>query len=70
MFPSDRVYEVIDGRAEQKAHGPRNMPIWGAEYNEEAAEYYREVWSVQDPESIVKDRIRALVAYIESLQQK
>lgn len=68
VFPSDHVYQVIDGRAEQKAHGPRTMPIWGIEYNKEAADYYREVWSVQDPESIVKDRIEALVDHIESLQ--
>ena len=69
MFPSDRVREVIDGRAEQKAHGQRTMPIWGIEYNQEAAEYFREVWSIKDPESIVKDRINSLVGYVEGLQK-
>lgn len=70
VFPSDRVHKVIDGRAELKAHGPRDMPIWGFEYNKEAAEYYHEVWNVTNAESIVRNRVRALVAYILSLQEK
>lgn len=70
VFPSDRVREVIDGRAELRAHGPRDMPIWGIEYSREAAEYYREVFHVSDAESMVSDRIRALVAYIQSLQEE
>jgi mono/diheme cytochrome c family protein len=28
-FPRQRVYDVIDGRAEVRAHGPRDMPVWG-----------------------------------------
>lgn len=68
VFPTDRVHEVIDGRAELKAHGPRDMPIWGIEYREEAAAYYREVFQVRDAESIVNDRIRALIAYLQTLQ--
>ena len=31
-FPAERIREVIDGRAEIKAHGPREMPVWGSEY--------------------------------------
>jgi hypothetical protein len=70
IFPSDRVYEVIDGRAEVRAHGPRLMPIWGVEYNKEAAEYYRSVFRVNDIESFVSKRISSLVAYIQSIQEK
>jgi mono/diheme cytochrome c family protein len=29
VFPSERVYEIIDGRQEVGVHGPREMPIWG-----------------------------------------
>jgi hypothetical protein len=29
-FPRQRVYEAIDGRAAVRAHGPRDMPVWGA----------------------------------------
>jgi hypothetical protein len=70
VFPAERVHEVIDGRREVATHGPRNMPIWGREYNDQAVAYYREVWKIQDPESIVRNRIEGLVAYIESLQQQ
>jgi hypothetical protein len=69
IFPSDRVYEVIDGRAEVRAHGPRLMPIWGVEYSKEAAEYYRSVFRVNDAESFVSKRIGSLVAYIQSIQE-
>jgi len=70
IFPSNRVYEVIDGRAEVRAHGPRLMPIWGVEYSKEAAEYYRSVFQVNDIESFVSKRIGSLVAYIQSIQEK
>ena len=29
VFPLNAVYEKIDGRQDVKAHGPRDMPIWG-----------------------------------------
>lgn len=70
IFPSDRVYEVIDGRAEVRAHGPRLMPIWGVAYSKEAAEYYRSVFRVNDIESFVSKRISSLIAYIQSIQEK
>jgi hypothetical protein len=70
IFPSDRVYEVIDGRTEARAHGPRLMPIWGVEYSKEAVEYYRSVFRVNDPEAFVSKRIGSLVAYIQSIQEK
>jgi len=69
VFPSDRVHQFIDGRAEVAVHGPRDMPVWGQVYNAEAVERCREVWQIQDPASIVRTRIDALVAYIASLQQ-
>ena len=28
VFPVSRVYEVIDGRQQVKAHGVREMPVW------------------------------------------
>ena len=36
VFPFDRAYQVIDGRKEVLAHGPRNMPVWGAAYRVES----------------------------------
>ena len=31
-FPRQRVYDVIDGQAEVRAHGPRDMPVWGEKF--------------------------------------
>lgn len=68
VFPFARVYEVIDGRNEVKFHGPRDMPVWGADYLVKSAEYYADV--PYDPELFVRTRIVALVDYINRLQIK
>src|SRR5208283_6105234 len=28
-LPEDQIARFIDGRADVKAHGPRDMPVWG-----------------------------------------
>lgn len=68
VFPFARVYEVIDGSAVLKAHGTREMPIWGSVYKVKAAEHYVDV--PYDPEVFVRARILALIDYLYSLQQK
>jgi len=71
VFPFDQVYRVIDGREEVAAHGPRNMPVWGATFSrEEAAKMGSGMFgNTQNLESLVRGRIVALVGYIYSLQQ-
>ena len=32
IFPLNAVYAVMDGRNSIRAHGPREMPIWGLRY--------------------------------------
>ena len=71
VFPFDHVYEGIDGREAVKAHGPREMPIWGAEYNERAmatppAGYF----TPSEAKAYVRGRILALINYIYGLQEK
>ena len=68
VFPLERVYNVIDGRQEVKGHGPRDMPIWGRDYQIRAAEYYGEV--AYDPEAYIRGRILALIDYLNRLQAK
>jgi len=72
VFPFQRVYEVIDGRQTVPAHGTRDMPIWGAQYNADASYYYRwgELPGRYDTEAFVRTRILALVDYISRLQVK
>ena len=57
-LPEDRVARAIDGRAEVKAHGPRDMPVWDERFSAET----------HGDERQVKARIAQLVAYLQSLQ--
>ena len=68
VFPLERVYSVIDGRQEVKGHGPRDMPIWGRDYQIKAGEHYVDIG--YDPEAYVRGRILALIDYLNRLQAK
>jgi mono/diheme cytochrome c family protein len=59
-FPADQIYRAIDGREIVAAHGRREMPIWG------------DVLKITEgqSEAVIRKRITALVAYLESLQTK
>jgi mono/diheme cytochrome c family protein len=68
VFPYQRLYEVIDGRQAVALHGPRDMPIWGADYLAKAAGDYMDV--PYDAEVYVRNRVAALLDYISRLQVK
>lgn len=68
VFPYARVQELVDGRQVVKAHGPRDMPIWGARYLAGANEWYQDV--PYDPEAFVRARIIALTEYLYRVQAK
>lgn len=36
VFPFWQVYGIIDGREEVRAHGTREMPIWGDRFREQS----------------------------------
>jgi mono/diheme cytochrome c family protein len=65
LFPRERITNVIDGRAQVKVHGPRDMPVWGDWFKFEAGSSKA---GKGVSEVIVKERIDALVNYIESIQ--
>jgi mono/diheme cytochrome c family protein len=56
-LPEDQVARFIDGRVEIKAHGPRDMPVWGARFFAETHN-----------ESAGRARIGKLLAYLQSIQ--
>ena len=59
VFPAAKVYELIDGRNPAvRGHGGPDMPVWG------------EVFAARGSAASVKNRINALVKYIETLQVK
>lgn len=51
-----------------KAHGPREMPIWGTEFSIKAAELYVE--APYDSEAYVRNRVLALIDYLYRIQEK
>lgn len=69
VFPFDRVHQVIDGRQEVKAHGPRDMPVWGRGFRMQSSGFF-ENYPAQDAESAARSRILALTEYVYRLQGK
>jgi mono/diheme cytochrome c family protein len=58
-YPRDLVARIIDGRDPVRGHGGGDMPVWGDAFTRAGG----------TPEG-VKDRITALVDYLESVQAK
>ena len=65
-FPSARTAEIIEGAG--KGHGTREMPVWGLDYTVQANAMLPDMPVNQA--QFVRERIRALVAYLEKLQAK
>jgi len=63
VLPVSRLYDVIDGRWEVLAHGPREMPVWGRGFI-----YLDSADLCSDPLAGV--RILAVIDYINRLQAK
>ncbi|HYN21200.1 MAG TPA: cytochrome c [Thermoanaerobaculia bacterium] len=61
-FSADGAYEAIDGRRLVPAHGPSDMPVWGLSFQDPGKD--------TDQEPSVRVRIKDLVAYVETLQDK
>jgi mono/diheme cytochrome c family protein len=57
QFPREEVTRTIDGR--QKTHIPGDMPAWG-----------RVMQSLELDERVARQRIEAVVTYLESIQRK
>jgi mono/diheme cytochrome c family protein len=64
VFPADRVYQSIDGRAGIPAHSRIDMPFWGTTLQEGGKEF------TPESEARVKTRILNMVGYIKSIQEK
>ena len=68
VFPAQRVHEIIDGRAEVEAHGPREMPVWGKEY-QSAVLPQGESGVFDFGPSIANARIASVVDYLYRIQE-
>lgn len=58
-YPSEQVYQIIDGRKGLKGHGGPEMPIWGDAFKGSAEGY---------SEKTVKQKVDALVQFLKSIQ--
>jgi len=58
VFPSERVYRIIDGR-DVPSHGDREMPVWGDVFR-----------TVSGGASEVRARIDAIVRYLAGIQER
>ena len=61
-FPADQTYAYIDGREAVPAHGPSDMPVWGLSFQDPGRD--------TNQEAMVRHKIKDLVAFIESVQEK
>jgi mono/diheme cytochrome c family protein len=62
-FPFWQVYRVIDGREEIRAHGTREMPVWGARFQAAAD------GNDSGSRSQVAGQILSLVFFLQHLQE-
>jgi hypothetical protein len=68
VFPAERVYAIIDGRTTVPIHGTRDMPVWGVFYRADSSWYDSRHRLIYSDESVVRERIKALVDYVSRLQ--
>ncbi len=68
VFPFSGLYEVIDGRKPYRAHGSRNMPVWGDLYAPLQSSHLQ--WSHRyTDEAVIRTRILAVIDYLNRIQQ-
>ena len=60
VYPLDEVMAVIDGRREVRAHGEREMPVWGEVFKREQK---------NQPERAGPSKVRIIAEYIGTLQR-
>ena len=61
VFDAQKVGQFIDGRNVVRPHGPSEMPVWGDAFTRTTTE---------SDEAAVRQKIEALVRYIETLQER
>lgn len=77
VFPTNAVYQALQGSKPVAAHGTREMPIWGERFNPIVnlphivdPSYWKLAGPGQSPEVVVRTRILAVIDYLNRIQQK
>ncbi|MCX5737997.1 MAG: c-type cytochrome [Proteobacteria bacterium] len=63
QFPDADISRWIDGRFDAPAHGTREMPVWGRQFQDA-------VGNRTDPDEVVRGRLLTLVEYLKTIQKK
>jgi len=63
-FPFLKIFQMVDGRAVDTAHGDRLMPVWGDRFKTQMGDKYGTFGS----EPMVRARVLELVYYLQSIQ--
>jgi mono/diheme cytochrome c family protein len=65
-FPREKIYNIIDGGKRSPGHYDFDspMPLWGLNFQLEGREY------TEASEAAVRNRINALIDYLESIQAR
>lgn len=61
VFPRDEITAYVDGRFVPKAHGTREMPVWGRWLGQPIAPGV-------EPDEMTRGEILAILTYLETLQ--
>lgn len=62
-FPTLRVMSVIDGREIVRAHGAREMPVWGEEFTRARSR-------ATDARAQTRGQVQEITTYLQAIQQK
>ena len=66
-FPFQQIYKVIEDPSASRAHGDRDMPVWGRQFSQEEIDKYGP-FDTTHP-GLVEARILKLVFYLATIQQ-
>lgn len=69
-FSAEKVFKTIEGLDMPAAHGTSEMPIWGALFVRQAVGEGVLIEDAKTAARVATDRIKRLVRYLESIQEK
>ena len=63
-----KAYSIIEGTADVRVHGARDMPVWGSRFRARFDDDEYESFSGTETEEFVTARILALIEYLSTIQ--
>lgn len=70
VFPVTKVYSIIEGNADVRVHGSRDMPVWGNRFRGRIKDDEFDNFSPADSGEYMTARILALIEYLSTIQAK